>query len=477
MWEGHQKRTQRNIARGTGFTANLANLDKPSNTLVSRYYKDGKECLIPQEGKNPRKLTPRECARLQGFPEEFILPKSNAAAYRQFGNSVAVPVIDAIAKNIVDKLKLMTDNTEKFKEAGFKRLSDLTEWEKCYWYLRILIDTNRYGALAKDKTRIKNIQENLLTSYKIVIHNEEIEANQLEILHSVLKQTLFYKVEETSKKYMSYEALITQLDSLLIKPKDYFVFAIAIKELLIPTNDAINEVPTNQSTDFARTYAKAVLDTKKEKGLSNLIREWDIFTESLSLNKERDLIVQLYRNIKNNFQEKIKKFNETTSENELDTILTAICQEYERRVGQKRKQRAGEDLESSIEFIFNYFNLKTVGEPEHFTAGLELDNWVKDKKGWYIGVSLKRTLRERWKQTYTTETGLYDRYKIKHIIHIINNDFDLSDSTITELGAYRHLFFLADDSSVLKEKKSHIAMGKYLFPMSELISKVKELMK
>lgn len=103
LWEGHQNRTKRNISRGTGFTAVVANLERAANTLVSRYYKDGKECLIPQDGKNPRKLTPRECARLQGFPEEFIIPVSDTQAYRQFGNSVAVPVIKKIAKNIALK--------------------------------------------------------------------------------------------------------------------------------------------------------------------------------------------------------------------------------------------------------------------------------------------------------------------------------------------------------------------------------------
>ncbi|MES2395432.1 MAG: DNA cytosine methyltransferase [Bacteroidota bacterium] len=104
LWIGHINRTKRNLERGTGFTANLADLEKPSKTLVARYGKDGKECLIPQGDINPRKLTPRECARLQGFPESFILPPSDAPSYHQFGNSVAVPVIEAIAKNIVKKI-------------------------------------------------------------------------------------------------------------------------------------------------------------------------------------------------------------------------------------------------------------------------------------------------------------------------------------------------------------------------------------
>ena len=213
---------------------------------------------------------------------------------------------------------------------------------------------------------------------------------------------------------------------------------------------------------------------KRKWGLASLFRDWDSFTEAISLNKERDLIVSLVRQIRENINSELSKYDENLKQVDLDIVISAICQEYERRTGQKRKQRAGNDLESATEFVFNYFDIKTAGKPEHFTSGLEVDNWIKDKNGWYIGVSLKRTLRERWKQTYTTEIGLLDRYKIKYTIHIINNDFDLSDSKITELGAYRHLFFLADDSNVLKKLQGHVAMGKYVFPMSQLISKIRE---
>ena len=104
LWAGHQRRTKANLARGTGFTAFTADVEKPAHTLVARYYKDGKECLIPQQGKNPRMLTPRECARLQGFPETFILPKTKSKAYKQMGNSVAVPVLKRIARNIFDQI-------------------------------------------------------------------------------------------------------------------------------------------------------------------------------------------------------------------------------------------------------------------------------------------------------------------------------------------------------------------------------------
>ena len=98
-----RKEYQKN--KGNGFGFSLFNEEsKYVNTISARYYKDGSEALIEQDNKNPRLLTPRECARLQGFPEEFIIPVSNAQAYKQFGNSVVVPLMTEVAKLIVDKI-------------------------------------------------------------------------------------------------------------------------------------------------------------------------------------------------------------------------------------------------------------------------------------------------------------------------------------------------------------------------------------
>ena len=71
-----------------------------TSTISARYYKDGSEILIEQKGKNPRKITTREAARLQGYPKNYIIPVSDMQAYKQFGNSVAVPVIKKLAKSI-----------------------------------------------------------------------------------------------------------------------------------------------------------------------------------------------------------------------------------------------------------------------------------------------------------------------------------------------------------------------------------------
>lgn len=114
LWAGHQRRKNENKLKGKGFGFGLVSPESAyTNTMSARYYKDGSEILIAQEhGKNPRKLTPREAARLQGFPDLFKIPVSDVQAYKQFGNSVCVPVIRAIAKQM---LKAFNQEHEVFQ--------------------------------------------------------------------------------------------------------------------------------------------------------------------------------------------------------------------------------------------------------------------------------------------------------------------------------------------------------------------------
>lgn len=110
LWTGHKKRKEEHKEKGNGFGYSLFTQDSPyANTISARYYKDGSEILIDQShlDKNPRKLTPRECARLQGFPENFIVNAvSDAQAYKQFGNSVCVAVIRAIANQMINAISI-----------------------------------------------------------------------------------------------------------------------------------------------------------------------------------------------------------------------------------------------------------------------------------------------------------------------------------------------------------------------------------
>ncbi len=109
LWTYLQNYAAKHKAAGNGFGYGIAPLDGVSRTISARYYKDGSEILIEQEGKNPRRLTPRECARLQGFPDSFKIPVSDTQAYKQFGNSVVVPLMENVAELIIKKL----DNMEE----------------------------------------------------------------------------------------------------------------------------------------------------------------------------------------------------------------------------------------------------------------------------------------------------------------------------------------------------------------------------
>jgi DNA (cytosine-5)-methyltransferase 1 len=113
LWAGHQRRKKEHKEKGNGFGYSMFNSESPyTSTISARYYKDGSEILIEQKGKNPRKLTPKEASRLQGFPEEFLIPVSDNQAYKQFGNSVAVPVISSLAREIYKVLNIYYANED-----------------------------------------------------------------------------------------------------------------------------------------------------------------------------------------------------------------------------------------------------------------------------------------------------------------------------------------------------------------------------
>lgn len=110
LWEYLQNYAAKHKAAGNGFGYGMPDLNGISRTLSARYYKDGSEILINRgEGEIPRRLTPRECARLQGYPDDFKIVVSDTQAYKQFGNSVVVPLMSAVASLIVEKLNTLKD--------------------------------------------------------------------------------------------------------------------------------------------------------------------------------------------------------------------------------------------------------------------------------------------------------------------------------------------------------------------------------
>jgi DNA (cytosine-5)-methyltransferase 1 len=105
LWNYHQERKRIQKEKGNGFGYRIFNRNQSSGTLPARYNKDGADILIKQRGKNPRKLTPRECARLMGFPETFVLNPSENQTYKQFGNSVVASLVSHLAESVIEAAK------------------------------------------------------------------------------------------------------------------------------------------------------------------------------------------------------------------------------------------------------------------------------------------------------------------------------------------------------------------------------------
>jgi DNA (cytosine-5)-methyltransferase 1 len=109
LWQYLQDYAAKHRAAGNGFGFSLVTGNDTARTLSARYHKDGSEILVAQEGKRPRRLTPRECARLMGYPEDYRIVVSDTQAYRQFGNSVVMPVVERIANAVCETLARPAD--------------------------------------------------------------------------------------------------------------------------------------------------------------------------------------------------------------------------------------------------------------------------------------------------------------------------------------------------------------------------------
>lgn len=124
LWAYLQDYARKHREKGNGFGYGLVDLDGTARTLSARYYKDGAEILIPQDGKPPRRLTPRECARLMGYDDNFRIVVSDTRAYKQFGNSVVVPVVSEVARAVTGVLHLPEAEKKKSKRKPRKKVSD-----------------------------------------------------------------------------------------------------------------------------------------------------------------------------------------------------------------------------------------------------------------------------------------------------------------------------------------------------------------
>ncbi|NCB84421.1 MAG: hypothetical protein EOM44_07980 [Bacteroidia bacterium] len=288
------------------------------------------------------------------------------------------------------------------------------------------------------------------------------------------KQTLRNIIEERYKKTASrdhrVQRMLAELDEEINTIDDMEVFILTCENIMLPLQQAISNIPSDDR-EFTLNIAKSYLDIQGEEGLATVITLWDDLGVKGCLTAERTEIVRAFTTLR-----VLLTKDKSITEEDRDIVLTAFTQEFERRAAQKRKKRAGGSLEDVTDFILGYYKIKRAEAPSHFQADLEVDNWVKAKDGWLIGISCKRTIRERWKNV-SSSTEVYNRFKVKYIFHVVTFDEDLSDDKLTLLGEQRQIFYLPDNSRRLKYASEHVGLKNYVRPISQLINDLRKELK
>lgn len=332
-------------------------------------------------------------------------------------------------------------------------------WHNVYWFSRMLINNDKYIAVGKEPKLLVS----LASSLRLII-NESNNDETIKILKQTLRNIVEERYKKTASRNLRVKKLLDDLDEKIKSIDDMEVFILTCENIMLPLHQAITHIP-NSDKEFTLNISKAYLDVKGEEGLATIISLWDDLGVKGCLTAERTEIIRAFTTLRVFLTKEI-----SISENERDIILTAFTQEFERRAGQKRKKRAGGSLEDVTDFILAYFQINRAEAPAHFQADIEVDNWVKTKDNWFVGISCKRTIRERWKQVSSAEATVLSKFKIKHIFHIVTFDEDLSDDKLALLGGHRHVFYLPDNSRRLKYASEHIGLRDYVRPISQIIA-------
>lgn len=336
-----------------------------------------------------------------------------------------------------------------------------------YWFSRYLLNTDQYGAMGKTKEMQLLNTVTLIEAF--LIRTDITDEEKLSVCKDTLYREILGMTKKNTKATMLASNLADTLSSEIQNIEDVVIFCITMKYIVTPINHAMEAVPSND-VEFCEKQAKSILESLGEENVGKVIATWDSMGVKGCLNIERAVVVEEFSKLIDNLFS-LKVIDHSSLDDNL--VLTAFVQEFERRLGQKRKARGGNSLETVVSFLFDYYKFSSTPAPNHFNQDLEVDKWFKCKDGWTIGISCKRTLRERWKQVSQADRGTLSHFKIKELWHIITYDKDLSDDKIVRLGEQGQIFYLMDSSGIYKRCSEHIGMKNYVRPLSNIISDIR----
>lgn len=336
-------------------------------------------------------------------------------------------------------------------------------WDNVYWFARSLINSDVYGGPGTNSPLMAALSAGIRETIEVIKNEAEPQAVSI-LVEMVCKLILQRHRDNSTKAYQLSSAFCDFLRERLQTLRDIEVFALTCERVMIPINKGLETIPSNDR-QFAEAIASSLLTAKREEGLRTVIATWDDLGVNGCLTAERAAVVEAFG--------ALRQYLAGFSDADFDVILSAFAQEFERRISQKRKGRAGRSLENVTSFILRHFGIEAGEVPTHVTTSLELDRIVWCKDDWAIGISCKRTFRERWKQAFTSDMQLLDEHRIKALWHAITFDRDLSEHKIQEIGTHRGVVYLPDDSACLRSATANPRLRKFVRPLTHFISDLK----
>ena len=243
-------------------------------------------------------------------------------------------------------------------------------WRNCYWFARMLLNTDQYAALGKNEKFL-----NLLLSElePLMTVSDLSEDERYKICHDTLIGNLQKFSAGESKSASQRKIFREDIEAEIKNLEDIAVFLFTIKYIVLPTNSALKKIPSDDQK-FCREYATKILTSLGKEHVGKVVALWDTLGVRGCLNVEREGVITEFTKLRAAL-ESLKSFPRTSIED--NAILTAFVQEFERRAGQKRKNRAGGSLEDVVTFLFGFYKFKSHSTPEHFQSDIEVDKWFK----------------------------------------------------------------------------------------------------
>lgn len=341
-----------------------------------------------------------------------------------------------------------------------------SSYEKVYWFARALVGSE-YGSEGSNTT-------NMLVLGQAIDTLLSVPQPKLETAKKTIWGFLRGIHRSGTQAASKVEKLIDFLDPLIDSPQDLQVLKFTINHIIIPTNELLRRVPSSDK-EVVEKLIRTYLKEEGEAGLKDVILMWDREGRRSCMKAERVVIVAGFRLLRETLDDLL--LDKKLSRLDADQTLTAFVQEFERRlVRGVRPGRAGRSLEDVTGVILDHFGIKDyVDAPDHIKTVFEVDKMVTLPDGWRIGVSCKRTLRERWKQAASLDLRRMDEEKIKSTWHVITYTSDLTTPKVEAIGESRGIVYIPDDDHFFRNHSDDPFIEDFIRPMTSFISELKRL--